>query len=136
MIVRYNSQLAHSVAFKFIMNGFSELLNAGHTVDKLIFDNKSQVVFVVDDYNVIMGASVFCVTAEKEGLIQFSYVDPKFRKQGVYKLMYSNIETRCKTQNAVILLSFVWSNNIAMLNAAQTLGRVITSVRVAKSLVD
>ena len=133
MEIIYCPQLAYSPPFKFVMAGFLDLLNSGYTIDRLGFNNNSQVVYAIEDEKIV-GVSLFNLTPEKEAIEQFSYVDFKYRRRGIYKKLYEQVEFHCKYQKAVVLISFSWYNNEPIKQAVTLLGKEITSIRYSKKI--
>jgi len=135
MKLNYSPKLAYSPAFTSIMSAFVDLLKAGQTNPRLEFGNLAQVVYMTDDNeSKVLGASVFNITPESEGIIMFSFVDPEYRNQGLYMEMYNDVEKRLISQGAVIIGSGTWIDNLPMRKALESTGRKESSVRGIKWL--
>jgi GNAT superfamily N-acetyltransferase len=105
----------------------ANLMELGHSPLSVIesITNRTRAIIAEIDGQ-IAGFILFGLKSEVQGnptWIFLSYVYPEYRRRGVYKMMYSCLESHSRSLGSCYTESYVAFNNTAMISAAVALGR-------------
>jgi GNAT superfamily N-acetyltransferase len=104
--------LEGSPALAPFMRNYADLIANGWARPFTPHNNKHKVVYAVDDNDVVMGGIVYSITPEKStGWIVFSFTEPQFRQQGVYKALHVELEKLLRLAGVTDLASHVHVDN-------------------------
>ena len=135
MKIHYSSKIAHCPAFTATLCAYADLLKNGHGNPKFEYGNQSQVVYVTDDEEtIVLGANVFVLTPDNEGVFLFSFAHPDHRRKGLYTLMAEEVEKHLLKQGAQVITYGTWLDNAPMREVTKSMGTDEVSVRSAKWL--
>jgi len=130
--VEHFKRVNGSPASAFVVRGYSKIVDNLPDISQVALDGKNEVIYARhgDDY---IGFISF-VEYEDYIWVCASYVDSKFRKQGIYSKMYKKLRTMAKKRGYRSIESGIAPKNKAMLKAAKSAGREIHSIVVVDRL--
>lgn len=127
--------LEGSPALAPFMRNYADLIANGWARPFTPHNNKHKVVYGVDDNDVVMGGIVYSITPETSaGWIVFSFTEPQFRQQGVYKVLHVELEKRLRLSGVTDLASHVHVDNKVRQISCEKVGMVPEFYRMHKKL--
>jgi ribosomal protein S18 acetylase RimI-like enzyme len=127
-------QLAYSKAFIFVMDNFVEILKKGYSELSLCISNEMNVTYMIDE-DIVMGACVYEMDdRKKQAYIYTAAVDKFYRNEGVYTIIYKEVERVCRMNGMKVLNSNIHVNNTAMIEHALRNDRELLWFRTRKVL--
>ena len=127
--------LEGSPALAPFMRNYADLIANGWARPFTPHNNKHKVVYAVDDNDVVMGGIVYSITPETStGWIVFSFTEPQFRQQGVYKVLHVELEKRLRLSGVIDLASHVHVDNKVRQISCEKVGMVPEFYRMHKKL--
>jgi len=118
----------------------TNLMEAGHCPLRIVenITNRTRAIIAEIDSEIV-GFILFAIKydlEEKPTWIFLSYVNPSHRRRGIYKLMYSCLETHTQSLGSMYTESFVSGGNAEMIHAASALGREPISTKLLDTQPD
>lgn len=133
--IYFSDPILNCPALPLILDTYSELLKKGWSTFSLSFRNSSMVVWAQNEENVVMGGICFdYVEDRKEGWINLSFTDTKFRGLGINQLCHPYFENICKKRGAISIGSIVALENTSRLKSALKVGFTPKFYRMNKTL--
>lgn len=120
--VWYSDSIIGCPALPLILSTFSELLKNDHGHFSLGLKNSSLVVWIQYQDEIMGGICFDYVPERKEGWINLSFTDEKFRGQGINQLCHAYFENISKAKGAISIGSVVAVKNISRLKSALKVG--------------
>lgn len=121
--VYFSESLVNCPAMPLLLDTYSELLKKDWSTYILSFRNSSMAVWVQNNQNTILGGICFDYVEErKEGWINLSFTDSKFRGHGINQLCHTYFENICKKRGATSIGSIVALENTSRLKSALKVG--------------
>jgi GNAT superfamily N-acetyltransferase len=128
--------IGHNPIVPVLMRNYADLIEQGYSNFHVGFANRSKAIYLeIDDK--IVGHIVYDVLPDdalKTAWIQLSYVDPSFRKRGLYNIMHKYFEQTIKECGSKRIASYVHPNNTARLASCESVGMSVRFHRMEKYL--
>jgi GNAT superfamily N-acetyltransferase len=133
--VFHSSTLIHSPATAYLLKNFSDLMISGYVPSYGIpFSNENSILWAEIDNKIAGGLCYYFEKHISRCWIQFSFTEPEFRKQGIYKTLHYNLEDICLKNNIKAIANYVHVDNHIRLKSCESVGMNPHFVRMIKNL--
>lgn len=130
--VEHYKRINGSPATAFVVRGYAKIVDTLPDISCIELSGKNEVIFARSGKDYI--GFISFAEYEDYAWVYASYVDPKFRKQGIYTKMYKRLRTLARKRGYRSIESGIAPKNKAMLKAAVSMGREVHSVVVVDNL--
>lgn len=133
--VKQAEKLNGCPALKLCVHGWSELIKAGLVPSDSVVLNWDDSVLWVEDSGQIVGVMTYKVMEWTKCLwVGLSFVNPEYRRQGLYSQMYARAVEIAKEKAMIRVESGIDPQNVAMIQAAKKTGRHLHYVVYAQNV--
>lgn len=129
-------QLEGSPALAPFMRNYAALIEEGFARPYTAHNGKAKVLYERDvGSDVVKGGIVYTVNQDTDtAWIVFSFVEPEFRRQGVYTRLHARLEHLLREQKIGTLASHVHVRNLVRQASCEKVGMVPEFYRMNKQL--
>ena len=133
--INFAPTIGESPVLPVFLREYAKLMEQGYATYNLVSNNRSKAIYAVID-NKIIGIMVYDFAEDivKTTWINFSFVDEKFRKRGIFKILHQVLEEQVKTAGSKKICSAVHVDNDTMLKSAKSVGRLPIFYRTEKQI--
>lgn len=139
MTIHYSDRLNFTPALTLALRGSLELLESGLYPHRITIYGQENVIWIggINRSDPARGCIVFDVDGEdvfKRLWVLLSYVDPTFRRRGIFKQMWEALEVRARELGVRRISGGVAIENGAMQAAALSVGRIGKFIEFQKEI--
>jgi ribosomal protein S18 acetylase RimI-like enzyme len=128
------SQIGMSPLCGIYLKSYSELIEAGHAWPRMNGTNKTKAIYATIDNKIVGHIAYELLTDWLVVHIIFSRVDPNFRKRGIYKMMFSQLETMSKAAKYRRIVSEIHIDNLGIIASHEAVGMRTTFLKNEKDI--